>query len=269
MPFREILSVAHDGGLIAAAPSARQVCSFREKRDIWATAQRHRRPRPAAADEIPPDPDRGHRDGAGGGGGRRRDRGQRQRRAPRRGGRSGQGVDGRIQGRRADVEPDQARGGAVRRERVVRPLLRHVPVRDEHGRDHVQGQAGHAQGQRAVQQDHLEWPDRPAADGQRERVQPQAPHPLPGTDLRPEPRLHAGAASVRRRQDGQVRPVHRDGHVHGTADPVRRAGPGHGLLRRQHRHRAVELRPELRDERQQLRHPVRAVDPGRAQRDLR
>ncbi len=39
-----------------------------------------------------------------------------------------------------------------------------------------------------------------------------------------------------------------------------RQGPGHGLLRRQHRHRAVELRPALRDERQLLRHHVRAVD---------
>ena len=33
----------------------------------------------------------------------------------------------------------------------------------------------------------------------------------------------------------------------------------HELLRRQHRHRAVELRPALRDERQLLRHDVRAV----------
>ena len=36
--------------------------------------------------------------------------------------------------------------------------------------------------------------------------------------------------------------------------PVLPTGPGHGLLRRQHDHRAVELRPELRDERQQLGH---------------
>ena len=40
--------------------------------------------------------------------------------------------------------------------------------------------------------------------------------------------------------------------------------PGDGLLRRQHRHRAVELRAALRDERQLLRHHVRSVDARRA-----
>ena len=52
---------------------------------------------------------------------------------------------------------------------------------------------------------------------------------------------------------------------HGRVLP---AGPGHGLLRRQHGHRAVELRAELRDERQQLRHQLRAVHARRAERDL-
>ena len=42
----------------------------------------------------------------------------------------------------------------------------------------------------------------------------------------------------------------------------------HGLLRRQHGHRAVELRAELRDERQQLRHRLRAVHARRDERDL-
>ena len=41
----------------------------------------------------------------------------------------------------------------------------------------------------------------------------------------------------------------------------------HGLLRRQHRHRRVELRPVLRDERQQLGHLLRPVHPRRGQRD--
>ncbi len=53
-------------------------------------------------------------------------------------------------------------------------------------------------------------PDRPAADQQPERVQPAAAHPLRGADLRPEPRLHAGAGGLRRRQDGHVRPGHRE-----------------------------------------------------------
>ena len=99
---------------------------------------------------------------------------------------------------------------------------------------------------------------------------PHPAHPLPGAHLRPGPRLPAGAGGVRRRQDGQVRPVHEHAHLHRHADhPVRRARPGHGLLRRQHRHRAVELRPELRDERQQLQHELRAVHPRRAQRHRR
>ena len=42
-------------------------------------------------------------------------------------------------------------------------------------------------------------------------------------------------------------------------------GAGDGLLRRQHRHGAVELRAALRDERQLLRHDLRAVGPGRDQ----
>ena len=43
---------------------------------------------------------------------------------------------------------------------------------------------------------------------------------------------------------------------------------GHGLLRRQCRHRGVELRAALRDERQQLRLDLRTIDRGRAQRHL-
>ena len=99
--------------------------------------------------------------------------------------------------------------------------------------------------------------------------QPDAAHPLAGSHLRPGPRVHAGAGSGQRREDGQVRPVHRDLDLHRDTDhPVRRARAGHGLLRRQHGHRAVELRAELRDERQQLRHRVRPVHAGRAEPDL-
>ena len=42
-----------------------------------------------------------------------------------------------------------------------------------------------------------------------------------------------------------------------------------GLLRWQHRHRAVELRAELRHERQFLRDRIRTIDARRAQPDLR
>jgi hypothetical protein len=41
----------------------------------------------------------------------------------------------------ADRHPDQARGGDLRRERVVRPLLRDVPVRGQHRRDRLSRQA--------------------------------------------------------------------------------------------------------------------------------
>ena len=169
-----------------------------------------------------------------------------------------------------DQYADQARGGALRRERVVRPLLRDLPVRGQHRRQHVPGQARHPEGERPVHHDHLERPDRPAADRQPERVQPPAAHPLPGPDLRPEPRLHAGAGS--RSTAGRWTSSSRTPRPSTcTGQPILfgAARPGHGLLRRQHRHRAVELRAELRDERQQLRHHLRPVHARRAERDLR
>ena len=98
-------------------------------------------------------------------------------------------------------------------------------------------------------------------------LQPRPAHPLPGADVRPEPRLHRRAEGRQQRQDGPVRPEHRDRHLLGAE--LRPARPGDGLLRRQHGHRAVELRAELRDERQQLGHHVRPVHTGRAQPDLR
>ena len=55
----------------------------------------------------------------------------------------------------------------------------------------------------------------------------------------------------------------------GCAARVLPARHRHGLLRRQHRHGAVELRAELLDERQRLGHHLRPVHPGRDQRDLR
>ena len=132
----------------------------------------------------------------------------------------------------------------------------------------VPRQARHPGGERPVLRDHPEGADRPAADEQPEPGQPAAAQPLRGADLRPEPRLHGGAEGRRRREDGPVRPEHRDRHLHRAADRVRPARPGDGLLRRQHGHRAVELRAELRDERQQLRHHLRPVHAGRTQPDL-
>ena len=43
---------------------------------------------------------------------------------------------------------------------------------------------------------------------------PERLTPAAGADLRPEPRLHGGAGSVQRRQDGHVRPGHPAGPVH-------------------------------------------------------
>ena len=54
----------------------------------------------------------------------------------------------------------------------------------------------------------------------------------------------------------------------GRVDPPVPHDRRDGLLRRQHRHRAVELRAALRDERQLVRHDLRPVHPGRAQPDL-
>ena len=76
--------------------------------------------------------------------------------------------------------------------------------------------------------------------------------------------------AFKRRQDEPVRPGDRDTHLHRDADDALWCTRlGHGLLRRQHRHRAVELCPALRPERQQLRHELRAVHAGRAQCHLR
>ena len=88
--------------------------------------------------------------------------------------------------------------------------------------------------------------------------------------LRPGPQLQRRAAGVRQRQDGPLRPERR--HRRRQHQPVRHPVPGragHGLLRRQHRHRAVELRPALLDERQLVRHDVRALVARRDQPRLR
>ena len=97
----------------------------------------------------------------------------------------------------------------------------------------------------------------PSADQQSEPVEPATPRSVAGGHVRPGSRLHRRAERVRPRADGPV--CAEDGRrSHPSAMPG--LGPGHaeqlrgdGLLRRQHRHRAVELRPALRDERQLVR----------------
>ncbi len=78
-----------------------------------------------------------------------------------------------------------------------------------------------------------------------------------------------GAAGRGQREDGHVRP---GDPVHDSDQRLRRrvlpARHRHGLLRRQHRDRPVELRPVLLDERQRLGHQLRPVHPRRHQRDL-
>ena len=131
---------------------------------------------------------------------------------------------------------------------------------------HLPGQEGHQAGERPVQEDHQERPGRPAAHEQPQPLQPHAAYSLAGPHLRPEPRLHAGAEGRERREDGHVRPEHQHPRLHRDAHhPVRRTRAGDGLLRRQHRHGPVELRAELRDERKQLGHHLRAVHAGCAQ----
>ena len=66
--------------------------------------------------------------------------------------------------------------------------------------------------------------------------------------------------ALRRRADGQVRRDVRRGAAPARIRPRQR--PGDGLLRRQHRHRAVELRAALRDERQLVRDQLRPSTPG-------
>ena len=125
---------------------------------------------------------------------------------------------------------------------------------------------------------------RPAARPEGQRAEPAVPgsgqrehgpavpsRPLAVRDLRPGPQLQrrAGAAHA-----GPHGPVRREGRSRrlGRAEQRQRRpslrlrqgpGPGDGLLRRQHRHRALELRAELRDVRQLLRHDLRAVDARR------
>ncbi len=154
----------------------------------------------------------------------------------------------------------QARRRPLRRKHLLRPLLRDLPQGGEQRRDHVPPVAAHPAR-------HRQSAHRRAAEEEPQPVPAQAAHPAAGHDLRPEPRLRPRAVRLQRRQGRQVRREHRLREVFGQ--PLRRARPGHGLLRRQHRHRAVELRPALRAQRPVVRHDLRPLHPGRHQPRLR
>ena len=86
-----------------------------------------------------------------------------------------------------------------------------------------------------------------------------------GGDLRHGSRLHAGAAGLRRRADGQVHRI----HVALCRREGLRRQCGDGLFRRQYGDGAVELRPAFRPQRQFLRHEFRPLEPWRHQSRLR
>ena len=153
-----------------------------------------------------------------------------------------------------DQHADQARRRDLRRERVLRPLLRHLPERDQPGRA-SRGSPPRTARRRST------GSSRPLLTNNPNSVTAAAPRPLRGGHLRPEPRLRRRAEGVRRRPDGQVRPSSRPAARAAAARQVDR----HGLLRRQHRHRRCGTRPELRDERQLVRHELRPVDGRRDQ----
>jgi phospholipase C len=153
------------------------------------------------------------------------------------------------------------------------PIKHVVVIFDENvSFDHYFGtypNATNTDGTRSREVEHPEGrqPDAEPAERQPEPLQPDAADPVPGADLRPGPQLHAGAAGLRQgRSPTSSRSTRASTPAHRRTGAAR---PGDGLLRRQHRHRAVELRAELRDERQQLRHHLRPVHPGRDQPDLR
>ena len=192
----------------------------------------------------------------------------------------------RLRRRRARRDAGQARRRDLPGERLLRSLLRHVSERRQHRRPDVPRRARArrrwtvCRRRRAIRcRPNLRHSDQPA-DQQSQRGPAAAPGQQPDrpqrrrrrpAHLRPGPRLQRRAAGVRRRQDGPLRPERRHRRRHASARSARpaRPRPGHGLLRRQHRHRAVELRPALLDERQLVRHHVRAVVARRDQPGLR
>ena len=132
---------------------------------------------------------------------------------------------------------DQAPGGDLPGERLLRPLLRDLPGRHQHERPGVHRQGRHARCQR---------PQRHAPDGESERRQSSPLRPLERQrrdHLRPGPQLQRRAEGVRQRGDGQVRRHPRQCHRQVARGRDLRARRRHELLRRQQRDRPLELRP--------------------------
>ena len=166
-----------------------------------------------------------------------------------------------------DRDADQARGDHLRRERLVRPLLRDVSAGGEpagrtglHGRGRHAGrrQPGHgAPAARTIRTSPTRptAPTRPnrSASTARKRNTADQNHAYTAE----QQAYNGGAADLFPKYTGK-------GHA-GRRGRVRYARPGHGLLRRQHGDRAVELRAALRDERQRVHRHVWPVDAGRAQ----
>ena len=152
---------------------------------------------------------------------------------------------------------DPAPGGDLPGERLLRSLLRHLSLCPQcAGRAALPRAPVHARGQRA----------RPAAllhaqpePGQRANGDGAInPFRLSRAQSATADQDHNYAAEQRAFDKGRWTCFPR------TPAPAKRCrvarqraerhGPGDGLLRRQHGHRAVELRPAFRDERQQLQH---------------
>ena len=170
---------------------------------------------------------------------------------------------------RRDAHAHPAPGGDLPGERLVRPLFRHVSERGQHRRPAVRRGAAHARRERADAGTAHEQPELLATGAARQHAdRPRRQRRRPA-HLRPGSQLQRRAAGVRRRKDGPVRPErrHRRRHVavRHSVQPVHR----HGLLRREHRHRVLELRPALRDERQLVQPDVRPVRAGCGQPRLR
>ncbi len=210
------------------------------------------------------------------GGGRRS--GSRRRRSDRDlglGGEHGNPVDGthrtrpqqiKLSNQVADGDPDQARRRAVRREHLVRPLLRDLSERCR---------------TTPASRSSTRLPDTPSVNGLNSALlnnNPNADNPQrlsPSQALTcdqnhsytPEQSADDNGNMDKFVQDTDRRQLLTDRKPGlGSLRPERDRD---GLLRRQHRHRAVESRPALHAERQLLRHAVRPLVAGRGQRDQR
>ena len=190
---------------------------------------------------------------------RRRSRGDR--RAACRRTRPGASASPRL---RSDGHADSASRGDHRRKRVLRPLLRDLPLRREHRRPSVSRGTRNARRRRTAPGDQPlaasgaqarhrsadRQPERGAAAAARLEPDRAARRRRRTAHVRPGPQLRARTGSVRRRQDGPVPTEHRDRHRHLRLWHAVPGLDGDGLLRRQHPHGALELRAAIRHERQ-------------------